>query len=142
MDVQAPTTIPKQRPTTRNIDNRRKSTTMNTKSVFNLTIFSLLLTGCAHTSSIPQYHPPPSNIGACEKLYKHILTATAITSFSDSHFNAQEKDAAISLLDEQFQSQGTTQKFFSFCMNKMNLVEVSCGLDSMSLEEMNGCKRK
>lgn len=106
-----------------------------------VTALLLVLVGCAKAT--PAKTPiAGASMDDCTQVYGRMLAISLVQNLDPDHsFSKAETEAGIRLLDKQYQEQGTTQKFFGYCRNKLNTEQVSCMLGANSFEDMSLCDK-
>lgn len=83
----------------------------------------------------------PANMDECVSLYNHILELEVDqTLFGKVELNSVARREAIKLLNEELSQQGTTGRFYQYCISKMTSDQVQCGLRASNIDNINACK--
>jgi hypothetical protein len=102
-------------------------------------LFSLFACGTTKVplAKIPTHASPDE----CDGLYQHILGMSADTTIDVAHTMSKAKrEAGITLIHQEMQNNGTTAKFFAYCINRMTSGQVNCALQSDTLSDMSVCR--
>lgn len=84
--------------------------------------------------------PELASVDQCEKLYNHILRVQIDAIIADRKLTSDEREIAISLMDQEMRVRGTTGRFFGYCTNRMTPSQVECALQSNALNAIESCK--
>ncbi len=104
-------------------------------------LFCLLAVGCTHYV-IPT-PPPQDKASVCNSLYEHILELVLTQDiYQFQSTSPEEKVEARRQLDVQYIDDGTSTRFYDYCMRKMTYKQVSCAFQATSLGAMNLCNTK
>jgi hypothetical protein len=107
-----------------------------------LIFMPLFLMACA-THSLPKTQPSATataSIDSCEKVYERLLAISLTQLNPDQAYSKAEREAAVMLLDKQYNSSGTTQKFFAHCVGHMTNEQVLCMQKAESFNQMSTCQ--
>jgi len=107
-----------------------------------LVFMPLLLAACA-THSLPKTQSSATalaSIDSCEKVYGRLLVISLAQLDPDQAYSKAEREAAVTLLDKQYNSSGTTQKFFAHCVGHMTNEQVLCMQKAESFNQMSTCQ--
>lgn len=103
-----------------------------------LVLICLGLCACARPQTNVAKHVGGS-VEQCDKLYAHNLVMS-LEADKDSSYYREHLQESLVELDAEYQSQGLTSKFYSYCLDRMIPEQIECALLAQTLTTENLCQ--